>query len=161
MAQTAIDQLITWLDDAHAMESGLAGILQSHTAHFSEFPEALARVQRHVAETQQHARRLEQCLEQLGRTPSGVKSMLSSLMGTVEGATTTIFSDRLVKDVLSDYAAEQFEVACYTALVAVATRLGYTDIARLCEENLREDQAMAQWLLEQLPDVVSYEVLKA
>ena len=161
MAQTAIDQLITWLDDAHAMESGLAGILQSHTAHFNEFPAAAARVQQHVAETQQHARRLEQCLAQLGRTPSGVKSTVSSLIGTLEGASTTLFSDRLAKDVLADYAAEQFEVACYTALVSVASRLGYTDIARLCQENLREDKAMADWLLEQLPDVVSYELLKA
>lgn len=160
MAQTAIDQLVTWLDDAHAMESGLVGILQAQTAHFGEFPGAAARVQQHIAETEEHARRLERCLSQLGRTPSGVKSTLSSLMGTIEGATTTLFRDRLAKDVLADYAAEHFEVACYTALVNVARRLGYTDIANLCEQNLREDRAMADWLLEQLPDVVSYEVLK-
>ena len=161
MAQTAIDQLVTWLDDAHAMESGLAGILQSHAAHFTEFPGAADRIRQHITETEQHARRLEQCLAQLGRSPSGVKSTLSSLMGTIEGASTTMFRDRLAKDVLADYASEQFEVACYTALVSVALRLGYTDIARLCEDNLREDMAMAEWLLEQLPDVVAYEVLKA
>ena len=160
MAQTAIEQLVTWLDDAHAMESGLVGILQAQAAHFSEFPEAAARIERHITETQEHALRLERCLSQLGATPSGVKSTLSSLMGTIEGATTTIFRDRLAKDVLADYASEHFEVACYTALVNVASRLGYTDIARLCEQNLREDQAMADWLLEQLPDVVTYEVLK-
>jgi ferritin-like metal-binding protein YciE len=160
VAQTAIDQLVTWLDDAHAMESGLVGILQAQAPHFSEFPEAMVRIQRHITETQEHALRLERCLAQLGRTPSGVKSTLSSLMGTIEGATTTLFRDRLAKDVLADYAAEQFEVACYTALVSVALRLGYTDIANLCEQNLRDDRAMADWLLEQLPDVVAYEVLK-
>ena len=142
------------------MESGLVGILQAQSAHFNEFPEAATRVQQHITETQEHVLRLERCLAQLGRTPSGVKSTLSSLMGTIEGATTTIFRDRLAKDVLADYAAEQFEVACYTALVSVALRLGYTDIANLCEQNLREDKAMADWLLEQLPDVVAYEVLK-
>jgi ferritin-like metal-binding protein YciE len=161
MAQTAIEQLVTWLDDAHAMETGLVGILQSHASHFTEFPGAADRIRRHVTETEQHARRLEQCLAQLGAAPSGVKSTLSSLMGTIEGASTVMFRDRLAKDVLADYAAEQFEVACYTALVSVALRLGYTDVARLCEDNLREDMAMAEWLLEQVPDVVSFEVLKA
>lgn len=161
MAQTAIEQLVTWLDDAHAMESGLVGILQSHASHFSAFPGAADRIRQHITETEEHARRLERCLTQLGAVPSGVKSTLSSLMGTIEGASTAIFRDRVAKDVLADYAAEQFEVACYTALVSVALRLGYTDIARLCEENLREDQAMADWLLEQVPDVVTYEVLKA
>ena len=160
MAQTAIEQLVSWLDDAHAMESGLVAILQAQAPHFSEFPDASARLQRHITETQEHALRLERCLSQLGRTPSGVKSTLSSLMGMIEGATTTIFHDRLAKDVLADYAAEHFEVACYTALVNVAERLGYSDIARLCEQNLREDKAMADWLLSQLPDVVTYEVLK-
>ena len=55
-------------------------------------------------------------------------------------------------------AAEQFEVACYTALVAVATELRYPAVARLCQQNLDEDEDMATWLLQQIPVVASHDV---
>jgi ferritin-like metal-binding protein YciE len=64
-------------------------------------------------------------------------------------------------DALADYASEQFEVACYTALVSAATQLGYEDVAVLCRRNLREDEAMAAWLLQQLPAVVSRDAIGA
>jgi ferritin-like metal-binding protein YciE len=149
------DQLVAWLDDAYAMESGLIGILQNHAAHFSDVPQASRRIEKHITETRQHAARLEQCLQLLGTQPSMVKSTLSSVIGSIEGATTAVFRDQLVKDVLADYAAEQFEIGCYTALVSAATRLGHPDVAELCQQNLREDKAMAAWLLRQIPAVLS------
>jgi ferritin-like metal-binding protein YciE len=76
---------------------------------------------------------------------------LSSPIGSGEGATTAIFRDQLVKDPLADYASEPFEVACYTALVRAATEFGYDDVARVCTQNLQEDQAMAAWLLPHIP----------
>ncbi|HYE88665.1 MAG TPA: DUF892 family protein [Vicinamibacterales bacterium] len=157
MARNATEQLVAWLDDAHAMESGLIGILQAHASHFSGHPAAVSRIQQHIVETQQHALRLEQCLSLLGQRPSGVKSTLSSVMGSLEGATTAIFQDRLVKDVLADYASEQFEVGCYTALITVARALGHDEIVRLCEDNLREDLAMAEWLLRHMAEVAAYD----
>ena len=154
MAQPQTDQLITWLNDAHAMETGLISILEAHASQFAgTFPAAADRLRRHIDETQQHARRLEQCLFQLGKQPSAIKSGLSSVIGAVEGSSTAIFRDQLVKDALADYASEQFEVACYTALVQVAEDLDYPEIARLCRQNLEEDKAMANWLLQQVPTV--------
>src|SRR5688500_14592041 len=153
---TRTDQLVAWLDDAHAMENGLIPILQNHAAHFGDrMPAAARRIEQHIVETQQHVQRLQDCLRLLDATPSGVKSTLSSLIGSVEGATTAIFRDQLVKDALADYASEQFEVGCYTALVSAASQLGYPEIARLCRLNLEEDSQMAAWLLQQLPTVVS------
>jgi ferritin-like metal-binding protein YciE len=157
MAERGTDQLVAWLDDAYAMESGLVSILESHASHFSGFDDSARRIQDHIAETLRHAQRLEQCLHQLGATPSSVKSTLSSLIGGIEGSSTAIFRDQLVKDVLADYASEQFEIACYTALVSLATDLKYPEIARLCRENLQEDQAMADWLLRKLPSVVLHD----
>jgi ferritin-like metal-binding protein YciE len=161
-ASTRTDQLIAWLDDAHAMESGLIAILQNHASHFGDrMPAAARRIEQHIVETQQHVQRLQDCLRLLDATPSGVKSTLSSLIGSVEGATTAIFRDQLVKDALADYASEQFEVGCYTALVSAASQLGYPEIARLCRLNLEEDSQMAAWLLQQLPTVVSRDAVNA
>jgi ferritin-like metal-binding protein YciE len=122
-------------------------------------PAAARRLQEHVVETQQHAQRLQECLRLLDAAPSRVKSTLSSVIGSVEGATTALFRDQLMKDALADYASEQFEVGCYTALVSAATQLGYADVARLCRLNLEEDRAMAAWVLQQLPAVVSREAI--
>jgi ferritin-like metal-binding protein YciE len=159
-AQSATDQLVAWLDDAHAMESGLIAILQNHASHFGDrMPEAARALQQHVVETQQHVQRLQECLRMLNSSPSGVKSTLSSLMGWFEGATTAVFRDQLVKDALADYASEQFEVACYTALVSAATQLGYPEVARLCAQNLEEDSRMATWVLQQLPGIVSRDAI--
>ena len=52
-----------------------------------------------------------------GRAPW--KRTVSSVIGSVEGATTAMFRDTLVKDALADYASEQFEVACYRVGVIV------------------------------------------
>jgi ferritin-like metal-binding protein YciE len=156
----ATDQLIAWLDDAYAMESGLVAILQNHATHFGErMPRAARRLEQHVVETQQHAQRLLECLRLLDTAPSTVKSTLSYVIGSVEGATTVLFRDQLVKDALGDYASEQFEVACYTALVSAANELGLDDIASLCKKNLEEDSAMGAWLLQQLPAVVSRDAI--
>jgi ferritin-like metal-binding protein YciE len=150
------NQLVAWLDDAYAMETGLIPILQTHAGAFeSKLPEAAARVREHISETRRHADRLEQCLRTLGSTPSTAKSTVSAVMGTVEGMSTSMFRDELVKNALADYGAEQFEVACYTALVTAAMKLGYPDVAHLCEQNLKEDEAMAAWLRQQLPAAVN------
>jgi ferritin-like metal-binding protein YciE len=63
-----------------------------------------------------------------------------------------------VKNTLLDYASEQFEVPCYTALMNAAIELGYPEVAKLCRQNLEEDRAMAEWLLQQVPAVVSQEL---
>ena len=149
-------QLVAWLDDAYAMESGLIPILQNHARAFeAEMPEAAVRLREHISETRRHAERLEQCLRTLNAAPSTAKSTLSTVMGSIEGLSTAVFRDEFVKDALADYGAEQFEVACYTALVTSAMELGYPDIAHMCELNLKEDEEMARWLRQQLPSVVS------
>ena len=158
---TEIQQLIAWLDDAHAMERGLAPILRSHVTHFERMPEIATRLLEHIEQTDTHAERVRRCLMILDANPSSAKSAFSSLIGTVEGVSTAVFADQIVKDALADYGAEQFEVGCYTALISAATRLGYPEIAELCAQNLEEDQDMAEWLLEQIPEIVEHHTVRA
>jgi len=157
----ANDLLISWLNDAYAMEQALIPVLQNHAKDADkEMPEAADRIRRHIEETQMHVDRIGQCLTQLGTTPSAVKTAMASVLGTVQSVMTGMFSDEMVKNALGDYGAEQFEVAAYTALVAAADELGEDEIARLCEQNLREDQLMAAWLEQQIPTVVAQTIMK-
>ncbi len=148
------DMLISWLNDAHAMERLLLGVLENHVKDVKDHPAAERRIRKHIEETRQHAGRVEQCLKRLGTSFSNLKSGMATLMGPFQGMSTGLFEDEIVKNCLVDYAAEQFEVACYKALVEAAEAYGDREIARLCRENLREDEDMARFLGDQIPAVV-------
>jgi len=133
----AKDRLITWLQDAHAMELMLPPILENHAKDAERtMPAATARVRQHAEETRRHADRMKSALQRLGSQPSASKSALSAIMGPVQSISTGIFSDELVKNALTDFATEEFEVACYNALIAAADELGEAEVAALCRENL-------------------------
>lgn len=151
--KTPTEQLAAWLNTAYAMEKSLERVLVNHARDAKELPEIHARLEQHLAETREHARRVEECLEILGTKVSMAKIAMGSVVGLVEGASTEIFRDELVKNVLSDYASEHFEIACYHSLVVAAEELGQDGIAELCRANLREEEAMASWLEEAIPSV--------
>ena len=64
-----------------------------------------------------------------------------------------MFRDEIVKNFLSDYGAEYFEIGCYRSLVAAAEDLGKPEIAVICEEILMEEESMAQWIEDKIPEV--------
>lgn len=150
----AKDRLIAWLNDAYAMEQGLIQILETHSRRTREMSEISARVAEHADETREHAERVRRCLEMLGTSPSTAKSAFSTIMGAVEGASTAIFTDELMKIMLANYASEHFEIAAYTALIRAAEEAGESRIVTLLEENLSEEEQMAQWLFDRLPEAV-------
>ena len=147
----ANQQIVAWLRDAHAMEHSLEQVMIRHVAAASDYPEIQERLQQHLDQTRQHRTLVEECLESLGTKPSLVKAVAGGFMGAVEGMSTGVFQDELVKNALADYAMEHFEIACYSALVAAADDAGLTEIGYTCSEILREEVEMADWLEEQIP----------
>lgn len=148
------DLVVRWLNDAYAMEHQFLPALENHAKDMRNNPPAQQRIRQHIGETKRHAERMEQCVTRLGASTSTMKSTLATLMGSAQAISTGMFRDEIVKNALSDYAAEQFEVACYKALISAAQEHAEPEIARACEENMREDDAMARWLDQQLPSVV-------
>ena len=59
--------------------------------------------------------------------------------------------DTVVKNALGDYAAENFEVACYTSLIAAAERVGDHETADVCRQILRDEEEMVDWLKGYIP----------
>jgi ferritin-like metal-binding protein YciE len=147
------EQLIKWLNSAYSMEQNLTKVLENHAKDAKDFPEIRQRDEQHIEETRRHAERVKQCLAILGEKPSTIKSAMGNIMGAVQGAATGMFRDEIVKNFLSDYAAEHFEIACYRSLIVAAEELGQAEIAQVCREILREEEAMAQWLEERIPSV--------
>ena len=116
-------------------------------------PNAREKILQHLELTKTQAERVRACVERLGDDVSHVKSGLSNFLGAVQGMSTWMANDKMVKNALANYAIEHFEIAAYMANAAAARDLGYEDIAGVCETIMMEEQDMADWLEMQLPMV--------
>ena len=143
--------LIGLLKDAHAMETRSFPILQTRLDDQSLDADARARLESHLRETEHHAQRLGQALRALGSAPPSSLSSCEPIARVIHDITSQVFSERLVTSAIADLAAEQFEVAAYTALIAAAESAGEAEVARLCRLNRGEDEDMAEWLDAQIP----------
>src|SRR5947209_12818380 len=117
------ETVLAWLNDAHAMETSLIQILEHRVKDAEAFPTVQAKDQQHLEQTRRHAELVKGCVERLGGSTSSVKSMLAGLFGTFQAPMTGAARDEIVKNFLTDYAAESFEVASYTSLIAAATEI--------------------------------------
>jgi ferritin-like metal-binding protein YciE len=145
------DTLSTWLKDAYAMEQGIVEILEKQIGQFDEMPEAQAKVRQHLELTRDHAERVRGCVELLGDDVSRVKSGMANVLGAVQGMSTGMANDKMVKNAMGNYAIEHFEIASYRILATAAREIGHEDIAMICDGIMREEQEMAQWLEKSLP----------
>ena len=143
--------LIGWLKDAHTMETRSLPILRRRVGDEPLGVHARARIESHVRETEQHAERLREALQALGSAPTAVVGSSEPIVLLTQDITSRVFSDRRVVSAIADLAAEQFEVAAYTALIAAAEHAGEAEVARLCRLNRGEDEAMAEWLDAHIP----------
>ena len=108
----------------------------------------------HLDETRAHAQQLEQCLQMLGAAPSVLKTAVMQGLQLTSNITTVFTADERVKDYLAATGAEHFEVACYKALITAAREAGEGEIIPLLEQNLKQDQAMARWLDDNVEAVI-------
>lgn len=152
---TGKDFVVAWLNDAYAMEKGLVQILESQIGDAKNYPTVQNGLQQHLEQTKQHAEIVKGCVERLGGSTSSIKSGLASLFGQVQGMSTGAAQDKVIKDALADFGAENFEVASYTALIDAARALGDEQTASACEQIRAQDQAMADWIKQNLGAIVT------
>jgi ferritin-like metal-binding protein YciE len=148
------ETLIGWLNDAFAMEKGLVQVLENHASDVKDRPEMYRKIAEHLEKTKLHADRVRDCVERLGGSTSSVKTAMGTVSGFIHGRTTGAAPDELVKNALGDYASEHLEIASYKALIVAARALGEAEVARICEDILRDEEDMARWLEQQLPTIV-------
>jgi ferritin-like metal-binding protein YciE len=148
------DTLIGWLNDAHAMEMGIIPVLENHVKDADRLPEVQTRLRAHLEQTRRQADQVKMLVERLGGSTSAVKNTMGTIGGFFSGLSTGAAPDELVKNALADYSTEHFEIASYRALIAGAQALGETEVVRVCEQILREEEEMARWLEHQLPQLV-------
>jgi len=158
---TAKDMLVAWLNDAHGMENSLIQVLNHQIKGAKDYPQVQAKLEEHLEQTRRHAQLVQDCVEKLGGRISPVKTGMATLLGQLQSVSTGTAPDEMMKNALSDYAAECFEVASYTALVQAANALGEQRVAQVCQQILQEDDAMARWIHQNLPSLAQQTLQQA
>jgi ferritin-like metal-binding protein YciE len=158
MGHNKKDTLVAWLNDAYAMEEGIEEVLERQIGQMDKMPDARERVRQHLELTRVHADRVKACVERLGEKVSHTKSAFANMLGTMQGMSTAVAEDKVLKDALANYAIENFEIASYTSLSAAAKDVGEDEIARVCDGIRREEEEMASWIEKQIPMLTQKEL---
>lgn len=155
MTTTAKEHLIDWLRDAHAMEQQAETMLEAQAARLDHYPALRARIREHIEETRWQKSQLDLCLDRLDSSESTVKDIAGKLAAFGQGVGGALASDEVVKGAMAGYVFENMEIASYTVLIAAARAAGDEFTADVCQKILVQEQAMAAWLLDHLPETTA------
>lgn len=155
MTTAANDHLNDWLRDAHAMEQQAETMLKAQAERLEHYPELRARIVEHIEETRGQQGVLDGIMSRRGIENSVLKDLGGKLAAFGQGVGGMMNSDEVVKGAMAGYVFENLEIASYTALIGAANAVGDLATAAACEQILVQEQAMAAWLLENLPQITT------
>jgi ferritin-like metal-binding protein YciE len=137
---------VTGLKNAHAMEAQALSIMRPQVDRIKSYPEMAERLRQHIAETEGQVRRLEALLEDTGADKSTLKDAALSAAGTMAALGHTPAGDEILKNTFANFAFENYEIAAYSSLIALAEAAGEIDAISVLQQNLGEEQEMSDWL---------------
>ena len=141
---------VTGLQNAHAVERQALALIDRQLDRLVHYPEIAERLRAHRAETEGQLRRLEEILGSLNETHSSWRDAAMSLMGNIAALSNSLAGDEVLKNQIVNHAFENFEIATYTSLIALAEAGDFAAARPLLEATLREEEAMAQWVRDSL-----------
>ena len=152
--ENARTMMITGLKNAHGLEQQAIEMLERNAERLEHYPSLKQRVQQHLEESRSQQERVGRVLEDLGENPSSMKDTVMGMAQNAQMMTHAAASDEVLKNSYAGYAFEHFEIASYRALEIMARSAGEPRVENLAQEILREEEEMAQWLQQNLPEVV-------
>ena len=148
---SAEERLMEWLRDAHAAEQQAETMLNGMASRLENYPDLKARIEQHITETQRQADLVRGCIERRGGSTSMVKDAGGKMMAFGQAMSGMFVGDEVMKGSIASYAFEAMEIASYRILITTAQQVGDQETARICEQILQEEKAMADWLEQNLP----------
>ena len=94
-------------------------------------------------------------MQRRGVSPSAMKDFAAKVTAMMQGVGGMMAGDEVVKGVLASYTFEHFEAGSSRILSAAAEAVGDMETARLCEEICREEERMASWLYDEMPEITA------
>jgi ferritin-like metal-binding protein YciE len=75
-----------------------------------------------------------------------LKDTVLRLVGNIQTMFHATADDEVLKGTFASVALEHYEIASYKSLIAMAEDCNERSVAEVCRQNLREEEAMAQFL---------------
>jgi len=150
---SAEKRLMEWLRDAHAAEEQAETMLSGMARRLENYPGLKSRIEQHIKETQRQAELVRGCIERRGGSTSIIKDTGAKMLGLAQALSGLFVGDEVMKGSLASYAFEAMEIASYRILISAAKHVGDEETARVCEQILREEEAMAEWLEQNIPSL--------
>jgi ferritin-like metal-binding protein YciE len=158
---TPQENLLDWLRDAHAMEQQAEKMLRAQSERLEHYPKLKARIDQHIDETLSQQQLVDGCLKRLGGSSSTIKDIAGKLMAFGQAVGGSLMSDEVIKGAMAGYVFENVEIASYTVLIAAAEAAGDMETKAACETILPQEIAMAEWLLQHLPELTEAFILRS
>lgn len=144
---------VTGLKNAHGVEHQALALIDRQLDHLANYPEVEAQLRRHRGETETQISRIDEILTGFDETPSTLKDLGLSISGNLAALAHVFAPDEILKNSFANHAFEHFEIASYTGLLTLAELGGFGGQRSLLEQSLGEEQRMAAWVLDSLPDL--------
>ena len=148
---TAEERLMEWLRDAHAAEEQALTMMTGVVSRLENYPQLKARLQQHVQETQRQAELVRGCIERRGGSTSMIKDAGAKMIAMGQAMSGLFVGDEVMKGTIASAAFEAMEISSYKILIATAEHVGDQETKRVCEQILREEEAMLEWLSQNAP----------
>jgi len=141
-AHSLRDLFVDELKDIYWAENLLTKAIPNMISNTSN-PEMVKGFEKHLAETQNHVKRLEDVFSSLGEKAEAKKceAMAGITKEAEEIMSETEMGDVRDAGILSAARkVEHYEIATYSTLIAFANKLGENTAAKLLQDNLNEEQ---------------------
>jgi ferritin-like metal-binding protein YciE len=156
---TATDRdtkLVQYLNEAYGKEKELEAALEAHIGMTTRAAYK-KRLQKHLRETKDHARRVERRIKQLGGDPQTLQRLAGQATAALKGPLHALRGsgedERLLKNAKTEYSEEAEEIATYSAIEAFAESVADRDTAKLARAIKREEERMARYLEGLIPQL--------
>jgi ferritin-like metal-binding protein YciE len=158
---TAQQKLVQYLNEAHATEQALIGVLQSQIA-MTPRGSHRSGLETHLRETRDHAARVDRRLRALGQGSNllfAALGLAESVIGQLLALGKTPFDllrgsgdeEKVLKNAKDACASESLEIATYTAIERLARSVGDDETAKLAASIRADEEKMLERLVREIP----------
>ena len=153
MSQETQDIFVTGLRNAHGLETQAEQMINRQLERLENYPQVAQQLRSHLAETQQQQQRLDTLLAQFSTSPSSIKEVAMGFMANLQTLGHAVADDEILKNTFANLAFENFEIASYKSLIAMAETFGQTQAIGLLQQSLQEEERMAKWISDHVAGV--------
>ena len=136
------------------MEIKYARELEEHLGPAKNYPRLHQLIDEHLWATTSHAYEVGLCLERWNWNVKDLSCGSASLRAPFEQLASDQ-EDTVINNIIVELSTEYYEIARYIEIITAATNVGDPLTVRVCEAILEDEEATAEKLIVELPEVTS------